>query len=151
MNSFRFSLSKKVYALHFGKITFFLNIEFQLVNFFFTIQLSSDIESALVLILLPVMSVSPLSTFKITICFLFSTFYIWYAKGSFFFFLDVWLAVISFGKFFRVFLFFRSFFIHRDRERDRQTGRGRSRLHTGSPTQDSIPGLQDHTPGCRRC
>ena len=32
----------------------------------------------------------------------------------------------------------------RDRERGRDIGRGRSRLHAGSPTQDSIPGLQDH-------
>ena len=28
--------------------------------------------------------------------------------------------------------------------RGRDTGRGRSRLHAGSPTWDSIPGLQDH-------
>ena len=32
-----------------------------------------------------------------------------------------------------------------ERERGRDTGRGRSRLHVGSPTWDSIPGLQDHT------
>ncbi|KAM8954898.1 5'(3')-deoxyribonucleotidase, mitochondrial isoform 4-T4 [Lycaon pictus] len=38
----------------------------------------------------------------------------------------------------------------RERERGRDTGRGRSRLHAGSPTWDSIPGLQDHTLGCRR-
>ena len=36
------------------------------------------------------------------------------------------------------------------RERGRDTGRGRSRLLTGSPTWDSIQGPQDHTPGCRR-
>ena len=30
------------------------------------------------------------------------------------------------------------------RERGRDTGRGRSRLPAGSPTGDSIPGLQDH-------
>ena len=30
------------------------------------------------------------------------------------------------------------------RGRSRDTGRGRSRLHAGSPTWDSIPGLQDH-------
>ena len=30
------------------------------------------------------------------------------------------------------------------REKSRDTGRGRSRLHAGSPTRDSIPGLQDH-------
>ena len=28
--------------------------------------------------------------------------------------------------------------------RGRDTGRGRSRLHVGSPIWDSIPGLQDH-------
>ena len=32
----------------------------------------------------------------------------------------------------------------RDRERGRDTGRGRSRLHAGSPMWDSILGLQDH-------
>ena len=32
----------------------------------------------------------------------------------------------------------------RERERGRDTGKGRSRLHAGSPMQDSIPGLQDH-------
>ena len=31
-----------------------------------------------------------------------------------------------------------------------ETGRGRSRFHAGRLIQDSIPGLQDHTPGCRR-
>ena len=31
----------------------------------------------------------------------------------------------------------------RERERGRDTGRERSRLHAGSPTWDSIPGLQD--------
>ena len=35
---------------------------------------------------------------------------------------------------------------HRERERGRDTGRGRSRLHTGSPMWDSILGLQD--PAC---
>ena len=36
-------------------------------------------------------------------------------------------------------------FIHeRHRERDRDIGRGRSRLLTSSPMQDSIPGPQDH-------
>ena len=29
-------------------------------------------------------------------------------------------------------------------ERGRDTGRGRSRLHAGSPMWDLIPGLQDH-------
>ena len=35
----------------------------------------------------------------------------------------------------------------RERERGRDTGRGRSRLHAGSPTWDSIPGLQDRALG----
>ena len=38
----------------------------------------------------------------------------------------------------------------RERERGRDTGRGRSRLYAESRTWDSIPGLQDHTPGQRR-
>ena len=32
----------------------------------------------------------------------------------------------------------------RHRERGRDIGRGRSRLHAGSPMWDLIPGLQDH-------
>ncbi|XP_077736701.1 fibrous sheath-interacting protein 1 isoform X2 [Canis aureus] len=39
---------------------------------------------------------------------------------------------------------------HTERQRGRDTGRGRSRLHAGSPTWDSIPGLQDHAPGQRQ-
>ena len=35
----------------------------------------------------------------------------------------------------------------RGRERGRDTSRGRSRLHAGSPMWDLIPGLQDHTLG----
>ena len=31
----------------------------------------------------------------------------------------------------------------RDTQRERDTGRGRSRLHAGSPTWDPIPGPQD--------
>ena len=31
-----------------------------------------------------------------------------------------------------------------DGERGRDAGRGRSRLHAGSPVQDSIPGPWDH-------
>ena len=59
----------------------------------------------------------------------------------------------SFLSFF--FFFLKIFFIHswetqRDRERGRDTGRGRSRHYTESLTCDSIQGLQDHTLGCRR-
>ena len=32
-----------------------------------------------------------------------------------------------------------------EKERGRDTGRGRSRLHAGSPMWDLIPELQDHT------
>ena len=39
----------------------------------------------------------------------------------------------------------------RCRERGRDTGRGRSRLHAGSPTWDSILGLQDQALGQRQC
>ena len=38
----------------------------------------------------------------------------------------------------------------RERERGRDTGRGRSRLHAGTPTWDSIPGLQDRALGQRQ-
>ncbi|XP_048969991.1 ATP-dependent RNA helicase DHX8 isoform X1 [Canis lupus baileyi] len=37
-----------------------------------------------------------------------------------------------------------------ERERGRDIGRGRSRLHAGSPTWDSIPGLQDRALGQRQ-
>ena len=38
------------------------------------------------------------------------------------------------------------YLIHeRHREKGRDTGRGRSRLHAGSPMWDSNPGTQDHT------
>ena len=40
--------------------------------------------------------------------------------------------------------------IERERERGRDTGGGRSRLHAGSPTWDSILGLQDRTLGQRQ-
>ena len=37
-----------------------------------------------------------------------------------------------------------------ERERGRDTGGGRNRLHAGSPTWDSIPGPQDHALGQRQ-
>ena len=40
--------------------------------------------------------------------------------------------------------------LFRERERGRDTGRGRSRLHAGGPTWDSILGLQDHALGRRQ-
>ena len=39
----------------------------------------------------------------------------------------------------------------RERERGRDTSRGRSRLQAGRPTWDSIPGLQDHALNEGRC
>ena len=39
--------------------------------------------------------------------------------------------------------------IDRERERSRDIAGGRSRLHAGSPTWDSIPGLDPWTPGSR--
>ena len=39
---------------------------------------------------------------------------------------------------------------HRERKRRRDTGRGRSRLHAGSPKWDSILALQGHTLGWRQ-
>ena len=47
-------------------------------------------------------------------------------------------------------LFFKIFFLNvfnHDRERGADTGRGRSRLHAGRLTWDSISGPQGHTPG----
>ena len=39
---------------------------------------------------------------------------------------------------------------HTEKERGRDTGRGRSRLHAGNLTWDSIPGPQDHALGRRQ-
>ena len=40
----------------------------------------------------------------------------------------------------------------REREREAETqAEGEAGSITGNPTWDSILGLQDHTPGCRRC
>ena len=52
-----------------------------------------------------------------------------------------------------MFLFFKDFYLFMTdthRERGRDTGRGRSRLHAGSPMGDSILGLWDHTLGQRQ-
>ena len=57
------------------------------------------------------------------------------------------LEQLWFHFFFFFLLRFYLFIHERCTERGRDTGGGRSRLHTGSPTQDSIPGLQDHAPG----
>ena len=38
----------------------------------------------------------------------------------------------------------------RETERGRDTGRGKSRLHAGSPMWDLIPGLWDHDPSQRQ-
>ena len=42
------------------------------------------------------------------------------------------------------------FIYDRHRKRGRDTGRGRGRLHAGSPTRDSVLGLQDHALGQRQ-
>ena len=49
----------------------------------------------------------------------------------------------SFFLRFLIYLFMRD----TERERGRDTGRGRSRLHARGPTWDSIQGLQDHALG----
>ena len=54
------------------------------------------------------------------------------------------------------FIFFKDFiysfmrYIETERERGRDTGRGRSRLLAGSPTWDSTPGPQDQALGRRQ-
>ena len=52
---------------------------------------------------------------------------------------DSFLILLS--SFFKIYLFIPE----RHRERDRDLGQGRSRLHAGSPTWDSIPGPRGHT------
>ena len=66
-------------------------------------------------------------------------------------------SVVRCAWFFFLYFFFKILFIfswetqrERERERGRGTGRGKSRLHAGSPTWDSIPGLQDHVLGRRQ-
>ena len=52
------------------------------------------------------------------------------------------------------FFFFKILFIYwwkKQRERGKDTGRGRNRLQAGSPTQDSILGPQDQALGWRWC
>ena len=56
----------------------------------------------------------------------------------------------EFFFFFKIFLNLFMIDTERERERGRDTGRGRSRLHAGSPTWDSILGLQDHALGERQ-
>ena len=50
----------------------------------------------------------------------------------------------------RIFFNIYLFIIDRERERGRDTGGGRSRLHARSLTWDSIPGLQDRALGQRQ-
>ena len=57
------------------------------------------------------------------------------------------IPLLGFFKKYFIYLFIKT---NTHTHRGRDTGRGRSRLNTGNPMWDSIPGLQDHTPGCRR-
>ena len=59
------------------------------------------------------------------------------AMSSVLFFLNKHPCLILF------FLIFYLFMIVTERDRGRDTGRGRSRLHAGSPMRNLIPGLQD--------
>ena len=57
---------------------------------------------------------------------------------------------LTFFFFFKDFIYLFIHDSHTERERGRDTGRGRSRLHAGSLTWDSIPGLQDRALGQRQ-
>ena len=59
-----------------------------------------------------------------------------------------WLAFEKKIVFLKIFIYI--FMRDTEREGGRDTGRGRSRLHPGSPMWDSIPGLQDHALGQRQ-
>ena len=60
------------------------------------------------------------------------------------------LVPLTFYNTFFFFFFKRFYLFMRDTQREAETiGRGRSRLHTRSPTWDSIPGLDPGTPGPR--
>ena len=62
-------------------------------------------------------------------------------------FLTVGVSRIEFDLYFFFLRFYLSIY---DRERGRDTGGGRCRLHARSPTWDLIPGLQDHALGQRQ-
>ena len=62
--------------------------------------------------------------------------------------MEVLLGAHNLKDFFLVFIYL--FMIDTERERGRDTGGGRSRLYAGSPTWDSIPGLQDRALGQRQ-
>ena len=71
----------------------------------------------------------------------------WSFVSGFFNLLIVWRFIHVMYQYFIPFLkIFYLFMI----ERGRDTGRRRDRLHAGSPTQDSIPGLQDPALGQRQ-
>ena len=63
-----------------------------------------------------------------------------YRMGFIFLFIFYFLKILFF--FFKDFIYL--FVTHRQGERGRDIGRGRSRLHAGSLIWDSIPGLQNH-------
>ena len=52
--------------------------------------------------------------------------------------------LLSLEQLFLYLIFLRFYLFIRDRKRGRDTGRGRSRLHAGSPMWDSILGLRGH-------
>ena len=57
--------------------------------------------------------------------------------------------VVFIYLFIYLFISFYLFIQERHTERGRDTGTGRNRLHAGSPTWDSIPGLQDQAQGSK--
>ena len=83
---------------------------------------------------------------------LFSFYFIYFILFYFilFYFILFYFILFYLFYYFILLIFLKRFYLFMrdtEKERRRDTGRGRSRLHAGSPTPDSIPGLQDHTLG----
>ena len=63
----------------------------------------------------------------------------WWKHTHMHYFILFYFIILFYYFIFILFYFIILFFHERPRDRGRDTGRGRSRLHAGSPMQDSIP------------